>query len=111
MAVATLRGRKVITLSWEETAQKDRENIYRYFFEQAGILLADKVDARFQEMAELLQETPYAGIKLKNNKDELYRKLIVPHFPFTLLYHYEKKIKNIRILRLLHTARQITSLY
>lgn len=45
-------------------------------------------------MAELLQETPYAGIKLKNNKDELYRKLIVPHFPFTLLYHYEKKSKT-----------------
>lgn len=101
----------MITLSWEETAQKDREYIYRYFFEQAGILLADKVDTRFQEMAALLQETPYAGIKLKNNKDELYRKLIVPHFPFTLLYHYEKKRKNIRILRLLHTARQLTSLY
>lgn len=49
----------MITLSWEETAQKDRENIYRYFFEQAGILLADKVDTRFQEMAELLRETPY----------------------------------------------------
>lgn len=101
----------MITLSWEETAQTDREQIYRYFFEQAGLLLADKVDTRFQEMADLLQNTPYSGIKLRNNADELYRKLIVPHFPFILLYHYDKKNKNIRILRLLHTARQITSLF
>lgn len=100
----------MITLSWEETAQTDREQIYRYFFEQAGLLLADKVDARFQEMAELLQSTPYSGVKVRNTADD-YRKLIIPHFPFILLYQYDKENENIRIFRVLHTARQITSLF
>ncbi|WP_274725157.1 type II toxin-antitoxin system RelE/ParE family toxin [Xenorhabdus bovienii] len=103
--------RPVIRLLWEETAQADREQIYRYFYEQAGLLLADKVDARFQEMAELLKTAPYSGVKIRNNIDESYRKLIVPHFPFILLYQYIKENSNIRILRVLHTSRQITSIF
>ncbi|WP_051875942.1 type II toxin-antitoxin system RelE/ParE family toxin, partial [Xenorhabdus bovienii] len=82
-----------------------------YFYEQAGLLLADKVDARFQEMAEFLKTAPYSGVKIRNNVDESYRKLIVPHFPFILLYQYIKENSNICILRVLHTSRQITSTF
>lgn len=101
----------MIKLQWEEAAQTDREQIYLYFYEQAGLLLADKVDARFQEMAELLKTAPLSGVKIKNNVDESYRKLIVPHFPFIMLYQYVKKYSNIRILRVLHTSRKITAIF
>lgn len=101
----------MIRLLWEETAQTDREQIYLYFYEQAGLLLADKVDARFQEMAGLLKTALYSGVKARNNVDESFRKLIVPHFPFILLYQYIKENSNIRILRVLHTSRQLTSTF
>ncbi|CDL84113.1 type II toxin-antitoxin system RelE/ParE family toxin [Xenorhabdus szentirmaii] len=101
----------MITISWEETAQTDREQIYLYFFEQAGLLLADEIDAKFMEMTELLKITPYAGVKARNNRDERYRKLVVPHFPFIILYHYDEEIENIKTLRILHTARKITGLF
>ncbi|EYU14643.1 type II toxin-antitoxin system RelE/ParE family toxin [Photorhabdus aegyptia] len=91
----------------------DREKIYLYFFEQAGLLLADKIDTKFSEMAELLKVTPYAGIgiKARNSPDERYRKLVVPHFPFIMLYRYDEDIENIKILRILHTSRRITGLF
>ncbi|REF28526.1 plasmid stabilization system protein ParE [Xenorhabdus cabanillasii] len=101
----------MITISWEETAQTDREQIYLYFFEQAGLLLADEIDAKFVEMAELLRVTPYAGIKVRNSPDERYRKLVVPHFPFIVLYRYDEDMENIKILRILHTARRIAGLF
>ncbi|SFU33663.1 type II toxin-antitoxin system RelE/ParE family toxin [Xenorhabdus koppenhoeferi] len=101
----------MITISWEETAQTDREQIYLYFFEQAGLLLADEIDAKFVEMAGLLTVTPYAGVKARNSPDERYRKLVVPHFPFVMLYRYDEEIENIKILRILHTARKITGLF
>ncbi|MBD2781289.1 type II toxin-antitoxin system RelE/ParE family toxin [Xenorhabdus szentirmaii] len=101
----------MITISWEETAQTDREQIYLYFFEQAGLLLADEIDAKFVEMSALLKVTPYAGVKARNNRDERYRKLVVPHFPFIMLYHYDEEIENIKTLRILHTARKITGLF
>ena len=105
-----MRGQSMSKLLWEEAAQTDREHIYSYFYEQAGLLLADKVDEKFQEMAKLLQTAPHSGVKIKNNVDESYRKLIVPHFPFVMVYQYVKKYSNIRILRVLHTSRKITSI-
>lgn len=101
----------MIALYWEESAHADREQIYRYFYEQAGLLLADNVDKRFQEMAALLQTTPNAGVKARNTHDSAYRKLVVPHFPFILLYHYAPESESVRILRVLHTSRQITSTF
>ncbi|WP_434526221.1 type II toxin-antitoxin system RelE/ParE family toxin [Photorhabdus asymbiotica] len=103
----------MIRISWEETAQTDREQIYLYFFEQAGLLLADKIDTKFSEMAELLKVTPYAGIGIKacDSPDERYRKLVVPHFPFIMLYRYDEDIESIKILRILHTSKRITGLF
>ncbi|MBE8597218.1 type II toxin-antitoxin system RelE/ParE family toxin [Xenorhabdus sp. BG5] len=101
----------MITISWEETAQNYREQIYLYFFEQAGLLLADEIDAKFVEMTGLLKVTPYAGMKARNNPDERYRKLVVPHFPFIMLYRYDEDRENIKILRILHTARRIAGLF
>ncbi|KGM26132.1 RelE/ParE family toxin [Photorhabdus luminescens] len=103
----------MIRISWEETAQTDRERIYLYFFEQAGLLLADKISTKFSEMAELLKVTPYAsiGIKARNSPDEHYRKLVVLHFPFIMLYRYDEDIENIKILRILHISRRITGLF
>ncbi|MGG4664923.1 type II toxin-antitoxin system RelE/ParE family toxin [Providencia vermicola] len=99
----------MIKLLWEKAAQTDREHIYHYFFKHAGILLADKIDNRFQELTELLQATPYSGVKVKNKEN--YRKLIIPNFPFFILYQINKKDNHIRILRILHTATRLASNY
>ncbi|MGV7962433.1 type II toxin-antitoxin system RelE/ParE family toxin [Photorhabdus tasmaniensis] len=101
----------MIRISWEETAHTDREQIYLYFFEQAELLLADEINTKFSEMAELLKVSPYVGIKARNSPDERYRKLVVPHFPFIMLYRYDEDIENIKILRILHTSRRITGLF
>ncbi|CAI1953977.1 MULTISPECIES: type II toxin-antitoxin system RelE/ParE family toxin [Serratia] len=93
---------------WDAPAQTDREQIYIYFFERAGLLLADRIDAKFEELAALLLTNPIIGVKARNHADERYRKLIVPHFPFILLYRYDDN--EIHILRVLHTSRRVTSL-
>ncbi|WP_164141868.1 type II toxin-antitoxin system RelE/ParE family toxin, partial [Serratia marcescens] len=82
---------------WDAPAQADREQIYIYFFEQAGLLLADRIDAKFEELASLLLTNPVVGVKARNNTDERYRKLIVPQFPFIFLYRSDDK--EIHILR------------
>lgn len=94
---------------WDAPAQADREQIYLWFFEQAGLLLADRIDARFEELAALFLTNPVAGVKARNGADERYRKLIVPHFPFIMLYRYDNS--ETHILRILHTSRRITSLF
>ncbi len=94
---------------WDAPAQTDREQIYIYFFEHAGLLLADRVDAKFEELAVLLLTNPVAGVKARDSADDRYRKLIVPHFPFILLYRYDDN--EIHILRVLHTSRRVTSLF
>nr|WP_233074330.1 type II toxin-antitoxin system RelE/ParE family toxin [Serratia ureilytica] len=94
---------------WDAPAQIDREQIYIYFFEQAGLLLADRVDDRFEELAALLLTNPVAGVKARSSANGRYRKLIVPHFPFILLYRYDNN--EIHILRVLHTSRRVTSLF
>jgi len=94
---------------WDAPAQTDREQIYIYLFEHAGLLLADRVDARFEELAVLLLTNPVAGVKARDSADDRYRKLIVPHFPFILLYRYDDN--EIHILRVLHTSKRVTSLF
>ncbi|MBD2785790.1 type II toxin-antitoxin system RelE/ParE family toxin [Xenorhabdus sp. DI] len=85
--------------------------MYLYFFEHAGLLLADEIDAKSVEMAEFLKVTPYAGAKARNSSDERYKKLVAPHFPFIMFYRYDEDIKNIKILRILHTARRINGIF
>lgn len=95
-------------LFWEAQAQQDREQIFRYFFEHAGLALADQIEAKFEEMAALLQQNPQLGKKVKETSS-CYRKLIVPHFPFILIYAIEQE--SLIILRVLHSARKLTSNY
>ncbi|EBU3473813.1 type II toxin-antitoxin system RelE/ParE family toxin, partial [Salmonella enterica] len=46
---------------------------------------------------------------VKAGRSERQRKLVVPHFPFIIVYATENK--NVRILRVLHTSRKIASRY
>ncbi|TNG92438.1 type II toxin-antitoxin system RelE/ParE family toxin [Pasteurellaceae bacterium USgator11] len=98
----------VVKLFWEAQAQQDREQIFHYFFEHAGLALADQVDAKFEEMAVLLKQNPQLGKKVKEASSR-YRKLIIPHFPFILIYVLEKE--SLIILRVLHSARKLASSY
>ncbi|EOC5660747.1 type II toxin-antitoxin system RelE/ParE family toxin [Salmonella enterica] len=58
-------------------------------------------------MAAILAENSLAGVKA--GRSERQRKLVVPHFPFIIVYATENK--NVRILRVLHTSRKIASRY
>ncbi|EOF5091859.1 hypothetical protein ACK1G0_004870 [Salmonella enterica] len=55
-------------------------------------------------MAAILAENSLAGVKA--GRSERQRKLVVPHFPFIIVYATENK--NVRIL---HTSRKIASRY
>lgn len=95
-------------LFWERKAQEDREMIFQYFFEHAGLALADQVEAKFESMAELLQANPLLGKPIKNGK-KAFRKLVIPHFPFIFIYAVAEQ--RIMILRVLHTSRKLSGHY
>lgn len=94
-------------IQWEKNAQLDREVIFNYLFREAGLIVASATDDKFLNLVELLRENPYAGIQIERINKK--RKLIVPHFPFIIVYVIEHNI--IRIIRILHTSRKIAMQY
>jgi len=95
------------TVHWEIQAQADREAIFRYLYQEAGLTVASATDDKFVSMADIIQENPLAGVKA--GKTAKQRKLVVPHFPFILVYVNEDAM--IRVLRILHTSRKIAGHY
>lgn len=94
-------------IQWEKRARTDREAIFRYLYKEAGLLIASATDDRFISMVGILRENPLAGTKA--GKTEKQRKLVVPRFPFIIVYGVENSV--IRLLRILHTSRKITERY
>ncbi|WP_114192143.1 type II toxin-antitoxin system RelE/ParE family toxin [Edaphovirga cremea] len=92
---------------WELRAQVDRESIFRYLYREAGLLVASATDDKFEMLASLLEDNPEAGTEA--GKSRKNRKLTVPRFPFIIVYVNEPG--EVRILRVLHTARHIASKY
>lgn len=89
-------------VEWEKQALNDREKIFRYLYREAGLLVASAADDKFVGLVNILKENPQAGIRAgkKNNQ----RKLVVPYFPFIIVYVAE--VVTISILRILHTSRK-----
>lgn len=96
-----------VRVEWEKRAQSDREDIFLYLNREAGAAVAIAADARLAGMAGILEENPLAGVKA--GRQESQRKLVVPHFPFIIVYVVVKE--HVHILRILHTSRKITSQY
>jgi plasmid stabilization system protein ParE len=94
-------------VEWEKRAQSDRENIFLYLNQEAGAVVAVAADDRLTGMAAILKENPLAGVKA--GRSDRQRKLVVPHFPFIIVYVVEKS--HVRILRVLHTSRRIAGQY
>jgi addiction module RelE/StbE family toxin len=94
-------------IQWEKQAQADRETIFRYLYQEAGLSVASATDDRFISMVAILQENPLAGTKA--GRTEKQRKLVVPRFPFIIVYVAEESV--VRVLRLLHTSRKIAGYY
>ncbi|PHH45846.1 type II toxin-antitoxin system RelE/ParE family toxin [Pluralibacter gergoviae] len=92
---------------WEREAQADREAIFRYLCQEAGLQVACAADDKFASMVNILQENPLAGIKA--GSAEKQRKLVVPRFPFIVVYVAEDSC--ISILRVLHISRKIAGHY
>ena len=95
------------TVHWEAQARSDREAIFRYLYQEAGLPVASATDDKFVGMVSMLRENPLAGTEA--GKTAKQRKLVVPRFPFIIVYVAEET--SVRILRILHTSRKITSRY
>ncbi|MTD29007.1 type II toxin-antitoxin system RelE/ParE family toxin [Erwinia sorbitola] len=95
------------TIRWERQAQADREAIFRYLYQEAGLSVASATDDKFVSMTGILKENPLAGTKA--GRTARHRKLVVPRFPFIIIYVVEGKV--VSILRVLHTARKIAGRY
>lgn len=96
-----------VRVEWEKRARHDRENIFLYLNQEAGALVAIAADERLIGMATILAENPLAGVRA--GRSETQRKLVVPHFPFLIVYVAETA--RVRILRVLHTSRKIAGQY
>ncbi len=70
-------------------------------------MVAIAADDRLAGMATILVENPLAGVKA--GRLEKQRKLVVPHFPFIIVYVAESA--RVCILRVLHTSRKIAGQY
>lgn len=96
-----------LSVQWEAQAQADREAIFRYLYQEAGLAVASATDDKFVSMTGILKDNPVAGVKAGRTAKQ--RKLVVPHFPFIIVYVAEDTI--VRILRILHTSRKIAGDY
>lgn len=96
-----------LTVQWEVHARSDREAIFRYLYQEAGLAVASATDDKFVSMVDILKENPLAGTKA--GKTAKQRKLVVPRFPFIIVYVAEETA--VRILRVLHTSRKIAGRY
>ncbi|MCL2892082.1 type II toxin-antitoxin system RelE/ParE family toxin [Brenneria tiliae] len=92
---------------WEKRARSDREAIFFYLYHQAGLQVASATDDRFVSMADILKKNPLTGMKAGLRKKQ--RKLVVPRFPFIIVYIVEDD--TVHILRILHTSRRIAARY
>jgi len=92
---------------WASSAQTDREEIFAYLLHEAGFNVAAAADEKFINMAEVLRNNPLAG--LQRGKKVHQRKLVVPNFPFILVYFVAAN--EVHILRILHTARKIAATF
>lgn len=68
-----------------------------YLNREAGVMVAIAADDRLAGMVTILTENPLAGVKA--GRSEKQRKLVVPHFPFIIVYVAESA--RVRILRVL----------
>ncbi|RWR02591.1 plasmid stabilization protein [[Pantoea] beijingensis] len=94
-------------VQWEIRARADREAIFRYLYQEAGLPVASATDDKLVSMVSILRENPLAGVKAGRTAKQ--RKLVVPHFPFIIVYVAEETV--VRILRVLHTSRKVASRY
>jgi len=92
-------------LRWESRASIDREDIFIWLSRHAGCQVAIAADDKLSRMAAILIDNPQAGGVA--GKAQNQRKLVVPHFPFILVYLLVND--EVRILRVLHTSRRLTS--
>ncbi|MFC0139430.1 type II toxin-antitoxin system RelE/ParE family toxin [Erwinia mallotivora] len=96
-----------LKVEWSRDAQADREAVYRYLYQEAGLRVADATDEKLRDIANILAENPHAGVK--TGRVESRRKLVVPKFPFIMVYVVEPD--QVWIARVLHTSRKIAGRY
>lgn len=94
-------------VTWGNQAVADRVSIFQFLARRAGASVAITTDDRFVALSVLLAEHPKSGHSINGNVNR--RKLVVPRFPFAMVYALE--LDAVRILRVIHTARKVAASY
>jgi addiction module RelE/StbE family toxin len=90
-----------VKLTWSPLAIADREDIF-FYIAADNPAAAVALDQRIQEKAALLIDYPRAG---RVGRVEGTRELVA-HRHYILIYDVQDDRDRVRILRVLHTARQ-----
>ena len=87
-------------LDWSLRALADRKRIYAYYWNTASERIADTVDAAIAERTRAIAKLDLVYRRGKGST----RECVMRRFPFTIIYRIEPK--QVRIVRVLHQARE-----
>ncbi len=93
-------AKKPLKIEWSKRADKDVEQIERYYLEQAGEAVSDAaVDAIYWQADKI------AGLRLKMREGQRgTRECVMKTYPYTIVYQIGAQ--TVRIVRVLHQRRE-----
>ncbi len=87
-------------IEWAESANEDLITLLKYLIDSGSNVLAEDTARRIIKVVERLRTFPHSG---KIGLIENTRELVIPDLPHVIVYIADE---NIKIIRVLHTARQ-----
>ncbi|MBV9557293.1 MAG: type II toxin-antitoxin system RelE/ParE family toxin [Pseudolabrys sp.] len=97
------RSRPVI---WSSNAQTDLSEIWSYYFDAAGRVIADKIAREIAETTHLLEDHPFAGRSRDEVREELRSIAVRPHVIF-----YRVIDNRVEIVRVIDGRRDIEEIF
>ena len=91
-------------VSWTQGAEQDLEDILVYYFEEAGIRVAQSIYRRIRTHVETLKNFPE---RVRPGLVAGTRECVIPRLPFIALIQVEGD--KVVVLSVLHTARKYPS--
>ncbi len=91
-------------------AAQEYEEAYQYLKENAGIKVADDLDSLIDHTFEIIKNNPEIGNNnyINLSQTHKFKMFLIRKFNYAIFYTYTKK--EIRIARILHTARDINNI-
>ncbi len=93
----------------EQTALNDLEEIFAYYHEQGGLLLAEKNNNRIFSAIASLDIMPNR-CKVSAYSDTLHE-LLVKNLPYKIFFKIDDTEKNVLITSVIHSSRNLDKLF